>query len=101
MIIYNVTTKVHNSIAEEWLGWMQTEHIPEVMNCGCFTKSNLLRLLEVDDSDGPTYTVQYSIADMTTYARYVQNFSAALRAKTIDRWGDKIIAFRSLMGTVQ
>jgi hypothetical protein len=101
MIIYNVTTKVHNSIAEEWLHWMQTEHMPEVMNCGCFTKSNLLRLLEVDDSEGPTYTVQYTAADMATYTRYLQDFSAVLRAKAIDRWEDKIIGFRSLMGTVQ
>ena len=37
MIIYNVTVSlVDQTIHEEWLNWMKTKHIPDVMNTGCF-----------------------------------------------------------------
>ena len=39
MIIYNVTVSIDESVKGEWLDWMKTEHIPEVMACGIFTKS--------------------------------------------------------------
>ncbi len=100
MIIYNVTTKVHSSIAEDWLLWLQEIHMPEVMNTGCFTESNILRLLEVDDSEGPTYAIQYKAASREAYDRYLQEHSEGLRRKTVEQWGEKMIAFRSLMGIV-
>ncbi len=53
MIIYNVTIKVDKTIAEDWLLWMQKEHIPEVMATGCFYAYKIVRLLEIDESEGP------------------------------------------------
>ncbi|HEY1022825.1 MAG TPA: DUF4286 family protein, partial [Flavisolibacter sp.] len=60
MIIYNVTIKVDASIADAWLAWLLEEHIPEVMQTGCFSDKKVVRLLEVDESEGPTYAIQYS-----------------------------------------
>ena len=37
MIIYNVTVKVDHSIADDWLSWLQQEHIPEIIATECFT----------------------------------------------------------------
>ncbi|MCC7378160.1 MAG: DUF4286 family protein, partial [Chitinophagaceae bacterium] len=48
MIIYNVTIKVHDSIKTEWLQWLKEEHIPDVINTGCFTHAVIMRLMEVD-----------------------------------------------------
>ena len=42
MIIYNVTIKVQASIHQEWLVWLKTDHIPAILNTGCFTHSNIL-----------------------------------------------------------
>ncbi|MEG1025142.1 MAG: DUF4286 family protein, partial [Flavobacterium sp.] len=28
MIIYNVTTNIHESVHDQWLKWMQEKHIP-------------------------------------------------------------------------
>ncbi|MGA1435113.1 MAG: DUF4286 family protein, partial [Candidatus Kapaibacteriota bacterium] len=33
---YEVFMQVDSSIAEEWVEWMRTEHIPEVMQTGVF-----------------------------------------------------------------
>lgn len=97
MIIYNVTLSVDKAIADEWLNWLKDEHIPEVMNTHCFSGFKLVQLLEVDDSEGPTYAVQYFAESMADYNRYIELHAAALRQKSFDKWGNRFMAFRSVM----
>lgn len=97
MVIYNVTIKIDWSIAEDWLRWMKQTHMPEMMDTGCFSKFQLVRLLQVDEEEGPTYAVQYYANTLTKYDEYLKDHAPALRQKTIDEWGDKFIAFRTLM----
>lgn len=100
MFIYNVTIKVQESIKTEWLSWLREEHIPEVINTGCFTQAVILRLLETDDTEGPTYAIQYHAESKAMYNQYIEKFAGALRQKSFDKWGDKFIAFRSVMQVV-
>ncbi|MGV3658478.1 MAG: DUF4286 family protein [Chitinophagaceae bacterium] len=101
MIIYNVTIKVDASIADAWLQWMQQEHAPALVATGCFTHYQIVRLLEVDDADGPTYAVQYHAPSMDDYERYKKEFAAGLQQQGTQKWGDRFIAFRTLMEVVQ
>ncbi len=100
MIIYNVTVKPAPAIAAAWLKWLQDEHIPAMMNTGCFTDARIMRLLDVDDSEGPTYAVQYFTESKAQYNRYMEHFAATQRQAGYDHWGDQFIAFRSLMEVV-
>jgi hypothetical protein len=100
MIIYNVTIKVSNEIAEAWLHWLQTEHIGEVIATGCFTKATILHLFEMDDESSVTYAVQYHAESKASYNRYIEKFADGLRQKSFDKWGDRFIAFRSVMRIV-
>eukprot|EP01035_Chromulina_nebulosa_P051609 gene51609-70282_t len=63
-IIYNITTKVDWLVHDAWLRWMLDVHIPEVLGTGCFEKHLLVRILETDETEGPTYAVQYQAASM-------------------------------------
>lgn len=100
MIIYNVTVHIDHAIADDWLSWLQQEHIPDIIGTGCFTGARVLRLLEVDESEGLTYAVQYEAESKALYNRYIREFSAAMRNKSTEKWGDKFIAFRSVMEIV-
>jgi Domain of unknown function (DUF4286) len=100
MVIYNVTIKVANAIQQEWLQWLKEEHIPEVIATGCFTHAVIVRLLEVDDREGPTYAVQYHAPSKALYNNYIENHAPAIRQKSFDKWGDQFIAFRSVMQVV-
>jgi hypothetical protein len=100
MIIYNVTIKADHTIADAWLQWMKEEHIPEVIATGCFAHALVLRLLEVDETDGLTYAVQYHAESKDKYNRYIQDYAVDMRKKGLDKWGDKFIAFRSVMEVV-
>jgi len=101
MIIYNVTVKVEQSIAEAWLKWLLEEHLPEVMNTGCFASNKVVRLLEVDDSEGPTYAIQYHADSKADYNRYIEMHAEGMRQKSFDKWGNRFISFRSVMQVVQ
>ncbi len=100
MIIYNITIQVNWTIHNEWLPWMQEVHIPEVMGTGMFTHHRMLRLLEVDETDGPTYAIQYFASQREKYDYYIEHYAAALREKTFAMWSDQFHAFRTLMEVV-
>jgi Domain of unknown function (DUF4286) len=100
MFIYNVTIKVANTIATEWLVWLQLEHIPEVLATQCFTKATIVKLLEIDDSEGPTYAIQYAAESKALYNAYIEKYATILRDKSFKKWGNQFIAFRSLMQVV-
>jgi len=100
MIVYNVTIKVDPSIANDWLTWLQEEHVVEVLETGCFTDAKIMKLLEVDDSEGPTFAIQYFAENRSQYDLYIEKFAGIMRQKSFDKWGNKFIAFRSLMQVV-
>lgn len=100
MIIYNVTVKVEWQIAEEWLQWMQQTHIPDVLHTGCFEKHQLARILQSDETEGPTYAIQYYTPFLSKYDYYLQHHAPLFRKQIKDKWGDKYVDFRTLMQVV-
>lgn len=100
MIIYNVTIKVSWRIQEDWLQWMREQHMPAVIATGCFRQYQLVRMLGVDEEEGPTYAVQYLADDIGQYEHYMEQYAAGLREESVKKWGDQFIAFRSVMEIV-
>lgn len=100
MVIYNITIKVDKDIAKEWLHWMVHEHSPEILATACFNSFTILQVLDIDDAEGPTYAVQYRAENKEDYERYIKEHATALRQKSFDKWGNKFIAFRTLMRVV-
>ena len=100
-IIYNVTVKVEQTIADDWLKWILSEHIPDIMQTKCFTDYKVVRLIEVDDSEGPTYAIQYHADSKADYNRYIELHAAAMRKISFEKWGNKFISFRSVMEVVK
>lgn len=101
MFIYNVTVKIDWSIHDAWVQWMLHEHIPEMTGTGCFTHAQLVRVLDSDEKEGPTYATQYFAESKPDYNRYIEIHSAKMRQRSFDKWGDRFIAFRSLMQIIQ
>ncbi len=100
MIIYNVTAKVNHAFVDEWLKWMKQEHIPELMNTGLFLDYRLSRLLDQDETEGPTFTVQYFCDSMEHYNTYIAEYAQAMRQKGLQRFGNNFIAFRTVMQVI-
>ena len=44
MILYNVTVSIDPAVSSDWLEWMRSTHIPDVMATGCFVESRISRV---------------------------------------------------------
>ena len=97
MIIYNVTIKVDNDVADAWVAWMKNEHLGDVLATGQFTDARLSHLLEQDESEGVTYIAQYFCENITQYQTYINEYATAMREKGFKAFGSKFAAFRTVM----
>ncbi len=98
MILYNVTINVEDDIHDEWLAWMKKTHIPEVFSTKLFVEYKFLRVLnQSEDESGTTYCVQYFLKKLDHFLTYAEKHAPGLQAKTFEKYGNKIVAFRTLL----
>lgn len=97
MFIYNVTIKIDLSVHDTWLNWMKEDHIPRVMQTGCFKDYKMYRILEEDTRDGISYCVQYFATDIADYFNYKENFGPAFQKELPEYFPGKYVAFRTLL----
>lgn len=100
MYIYNVTINIQEDVHEEWVDWMKTEHIPEMLNTGKFTKALMTRVMVQEEMGGMTYSVQYTTANKEMLQRYYDENAAVLRSRTKPFEG-KFVAFRTEMEVIK
>ncbi len=101
MIIYNVTVNLEEDIHLDWLNWMKTVHIPDVMNTGYFLENKMCKVLSTqEDETGHTYGIQYICASMDDLDEYQANHAPALQKDHLDRYSGKFVAFRTLLEIV-
>lgn len=96
MIIYNVTVSVDTDIAFDWLEWMKTKHIPDVMATGMFIEYRILKVVTGENS-GMTYAIQYTLESHAKLEEYQTRLAPALQREHTERYGDKAIAFRTVL----
>ena len=95
MIIYNVTTNIHESVHDQWLSWMQTKHIPEILATKKFTSAKIVRVLIEEEMGGTTYSVQYTTDSKITLQKYYDEDAPSFRAEALQLFGDKMLSFRT------
>lgn len=94
MIIYNVTINVEEDIHDSWLTWMKTEHIPEMLATGKFSKALMTKVLVEEELGGITYSIQYTTNNIETLHKYYAEDAENLRAKS-SLFEGKFVAFRT------
>ena len=101
MYIYNVTINVDESIHDQWIEWMQLNHIPDVLATGKFTKALMSQVLVKEDMGGITYSVQYSCATTELLLSYYEEDAPRLRDDLQKKFSNKFGAFRTEMKIVK
>ncbi len=99
MYTYNVTISVDDSVHEAWVAWMRDEHMPEVLATGMFVDATLHQVM-VDGYSGATYAAQYRFKDPEDLQLYQQLHAPGLQAKSAAKFGQKALAFRTVLRTV-
>lgn len=99
MILYNVTVNIDNSVEAEWLEWMKTKHIPDVLNTGCFIR-NLVCKINAETDGGTSYSIQYFCKSQIELNDYLNNHAAQLQQEHASRYSGKFAAFRTLLDVI-
>jgi len=100
MILYNITINVSPDIEHDFICWMKTTHIPEVMETGIFHDHKFFRLIHATDDGTTNYCIQYFTESLKLMMEYESKHASSLRAKTQARYQDKAVAFRTLLETI-
>jgi phosphoribosylamine-glycine ligase len=95
MIIYNVTINIHESVHDQWLLWMQTKHIKDVLATKKFSSARLVKVLIEEEMGGKTYSIQYTTDSKATLEKYYQEDAPRLRQEGLELFGEKMLAFRT------
>jgi hypothetical protein len=99
VILYNVTINIDESVHDEWLHWMKTVHIPDVMATGFFLENRLARIL-AEEEGGMAYSIQYTLKSMDDYKTYQAPHAPRLQNEHSQRYNGKFGAFRTLLHIV-
>lgn len=100
MILYNVTVSLDPNIESEWLNWMRSKHIPDILETGCFRESRLSRIHGEEDG-GVTYSVMYLSPSQELMDLYQEKFAPALQKEHSAKYEGKFAAFRTFLTVVE
>jgi gamma-glutamylcyclotransferase (GGCT)/AIG2-like uncharacterized protein YtfP len=100
MYIYNVTTNIEESVANQWLQWMRDTHIPDMLATGKFLSAKICKVLVEEEMGGVTYAVQFTTPDWGTLQKYYEEDAPRLREDAMRRFKGRFVAFRTEMEVV-
>lgn len=100
MILYNVTISLDPAIQHEWVDWMRSKHIPDVLETGCFTESRLSRI-QGEEEGGVTFSVMYFSPSEELYNQYQSEHAPRLQAEHRALFAGKFAAFRTVLSVIE
>lgn len=100
MILYSVTCNIDPAVHDDWFAYMKTKHIPDVLASGCFCGHKMYQILTTQEEGELSYSIQYFCNSMDEFNLYQQQFAKKLQAEHSQKFGDKVLAFRTLLETV-
>ena len=96
MILYNVTIAVDPEIHDDWFQWMRNEHMPRVLNTGMFVDAKMFKVL-LEKGDAVTYAIQYRAISISDLQQYLARFAPELQQESLAKYGQKAVAFRTVL----
>jgi Domain of unknown function (DUF4286) len=98
MIIYSLTMRVKTDIADEWLKWMQEEHIPDMFKTGYFNSHKIFKILiPENEKDYIVFRINYELDSFEKYEEYAQKEAKRLQEEAIQKYHGKFTASREVI----
>jgi hypothetical protein len=100
MIVYNITVSLDPAIEKDWIAWMRTVHIPDVMNTKCFRDSKLCRV-HAEEEGGVTYAITYTCFSQEHWDTYQKEHAPILQKEHSDKFAGQFAAFRTFLSVIE
>jgi hypothetical protein len=102
MIVYSVTITIKSEVEEEWLNWMKSSHIKDVLNTGYFKDYEIQKLLIPEGlPDEVTYLINYTSPDIDSYNKYASTEAPRLQKEHSDKFSGKFKASRAVYKLIE
>jgi hypothetical protein len=97
MIVYNITVNISYGAEKDWLHYMKSTHIPQILATGVPLECKLLRLLTEIENEGSTYTTQFKFRTMEDFLAYQTHHQAALLDRHHALFNGQYVSFKTLL----
>lgn len=97
MIVYNITVNISYQAEKDWLHYMKSVYIPEIVATELPLECKLLRLLTEIENEGSTYTTQFTFRTMEDFLAYQTHFQPTLQERHHDLFNGQYVSFRTLL----
>lgn len=95
MLVYNITFKVDLDSSVSFLDFLEQYTAEHALDF------ELFQLANVDDSDGFTYCLHQKFSDLGTYNRHIVVIDRKFKEQIIEKYGDKVLFFGSILNKVK
>ena len=79
---------------------MVSEHLPAIMQSGCFLSYRLHKLIGLGHTDEPTYSLQFLVKDKNRLQKYQEAYEIDHNQHLYEHFRDKVVEFRTTMVVV-
>lgn len=100
MIVYNITVSLDPAIEQDWINWMRSVHIPDVMNTKCFRDSKLCRV-HAEEEGGVTYAITYTAYSQEHLDIYQKKHAPNLQKDHSEKFAGRFAAFRTFLSVIE
>ncbi len=100
MILYNVTVAIDPSVEKEWVNWMRSVHIPDVMATGCFIESRFSKV-QTEEEEGLSYAITYLCEHKELLEKYRNNYAPELQKEHSEKFNGRFAAFRTFLDVIE
>lgn len=97
MLLYNMTIGIDPDIEKEWIAWIKSKHIPDVMKTGLFKDAKMYKVLHDADDGTISYSIQYFATSINEVNQYLQSCAPAIVEEHRRKFINKHVAFQTLL----
>lgn len=97
MIVYNTTFHIDHGALDEGVAYLKEVFLPRASASGFLLNPLLRRVLQKEENEGESFSVQFHVKNMDTLNFWLENEGAALHQELVARFGRKIAGFSTLL----
>ena len=87
MIVYNTTFHIEKDSINECLTYLKKQYIPKAAASGFLLKPCLRRIIQAEQEEGESYSIQFHVKNMDTLNYWLQNEGNQLHKDLVNRFG--------------
>jgi hypothetical protein len=101
MILFSLTVNIDNEIQEEWLEWMKQSFIPNLWLTGFFVEKRFLKLLNEEEGNGTTYSLQLTLENLKVLRDFEENHLHDFRKMLYGKYTGRLVDFYTVLEKVE